>query len=211
VEYGTVVRRLTDGETVTFEGDFCRVQDLSLFPRVPPELRPGFMVSGSSPAGRQAAALLGARPVTYALPDDSAKEAVPDGVGSPGVRLGIIARDTADEAWKLAHLRFPPDRAGSIARALARSVSDSHWHERLCRLAEERATEDTPYWLVPFERYKTMCPYLVGSHDQVATELARYLALGCRTFLLDIPSTEQDLVHARTAFTLASSVGAGAP
>jgi len=59
------------------------------------------------------------------------------------------------------------------------------------------------YWLAPFENYKTFCPYLVGSYEQVGEELARYLALGCRTFILDVPLCEEDLKHARLAFDLA--------
>ena len=30
----------------------------------------------------------------------------------------------------------------------------------------------SPYWLGPFHNYKTFCPYLVGSYERVADELA---------------------------------------
>jgi alkanesulfonate monooxygenase len=58
--------------------------------------------------------------------------------------------------------RFPPDRHGQLTRQLSDKVSDSVWHKRLTRLARERRIERSPYWLGPFENYRTMCTYLVG-------------------------------------------------
>jgi len=51
-----------------------------------------------------------------------------------------------------------------------------------------------------------MCPYLVGSYDEVAGLLARYLELGHEVFILDIPTAEDDLYHARTAFERAAAL-----
>ena len=55
-----------------------------------------------------------------------------------------------------------------------------------------RAT-DSPYWLRPFRSYQTFCPYLVGSCERVAKEVARYMAAGFDRFILDIPR-ERDRV-----------------
>jgi len=43
--------------------------------------------------------------------------------------------------------------------------------------------------MVPFENYKTFCPYLVGSYDRVADEIARYVGVGYRTIILDVPAS----------------------
>ena len=69
-------------------------------------------------------------------------------------------------------------------------------------LAARRAAErrENPYWLGPFQNYKTFCPYLVGSYDAVAEEVARYIALGYRTFILDIPPSEDELDHIGVVF-----------
>jgi alkanesulfonate monooxygenase len=56
------------------------------------------------------------------------------------------------------------------------------------------------YWLWPFQNYKTFCPYLVGSHEQVACEIGRYLASGYSTFILDVPGSEEDLTHIGAVF-----------
>ena len=45
-----------------------------------------------------------------------------------------------------------------------------------------------------------MCPYLVGSYEQVAEELARYIGAGYRTVILDIPPSEDELAHTFAAF-----------
>lgn len=205
VEYATLVRRLTDGEQVTHAGKYFAMNGLALQPAVEPAFSPSFMVSGSSPAGAAAARSLAACPVTYALPAES-DGASENGTGTrTGLRLGLIARSDRDTAWQTAFTRFPPNRKGALTRAVARKVSDSHWHEQLCRLADERAGTDDPYWMVPFDNYKTMCPYLVGTHDEVGETLARYVRQGVRTFILDEPETEADLEHANIAFDLATS------
>jgi alkanesulfonate monooxygenase len=45
-----------------------------------------------------------------------------------------------------------------------------------------------------------MCPYLVGSYDTVARELARYIARRCRTFILDVPYDRDELGHITLSF-----------
>lgn len=203
VEYTRIVLDLVAGETVTMEGEFYRVSGLRLAPELPEELRPEIFVSGSSKAGLEAGRLLGARPVSYPKPPGE-QEAAPAPVGrKPGIRVGVIAREKSDDAWRVAHERFPPSRQGQLRHQLARKVSDSVWHRELSELAEQNAAAQDPYWLVPFENYASMCPYLVGSHEEVGAILGRYLGLGFRTFLLDVPQEGADLASARLAFAQA--------
>jgi alkanesulfonate monooxygenase len=60
------------------------------------------------------------------------------------------------------------------------------------------------YWLAPFQNYKAMCPYLVGSYDQVGAELATYFGAGYRTVILDTPPDADDLEHTFAAFGVAT-------
>jgi alkanesulfonate monooxygenase len=46
-----------------------------------------------------------------------------------------------------------------------------------------------------------MCPYLVGSIEVAADEIGRYVALGYRTFILDIPPNLEDLRSMTDAFS----------
>jgi alkanesulfonate monooxygenase len=206
-EYTLVIAGLLRGEAVRFEGKYYRVDKLKLVPAVPPELRPRVLISGSSDAGLQAARAIGAVAVRYPKPAAEYLVAPPaDGVPS-GVRVGIIARDSADEAWRVAHERFPQDRRGQLTHQLAMKVSDSHWHRELSSMGADSA-ESGPYWLFPFENFKTFCPYLVGDYETVAEEVSKYLRAGFRTYILDIPVEEADLLHARTVFERAEKLAA---
>jgi alkanesulfonate monooxygenase len=199
VEYGQIMRRLLSGETVTATGHYYRVKNLRLTPALPEALRPGFLMSGSSPAGLAAARRLGATAVKY---PKRPEEETPNEGAQAGVRLGIITRPDADSAWNVAEDRFPADRKGQLTHALAMKVSDSSWHQQLSRLGAP-SDRNSPYWLRPFENYKTFCPYLVGSYDRVAGELQRYMARGFRTFILDVPHSPEDLAHIAEAFRVA--------
>lgn len=205
VEYTQIVMALLRGETaVTIEGRYHSVTGLRMRPKLPAHLLPDVLVSGSSPAGRDAARALDATAVKYPQPPGEEAAWMGNGLASGfGIRVGIVARGTAEEAWRVAHARFPPDRSGQITHRLAVAVSDSHWHGQL---SDERDpsvdldVEPDPYWLGPFQNYKTFCPYLVGSYDRVARMLSHYVGLGTTTFILDVPLSEEDLAHTAVVF-----------
>lgn len=203
-EYTQIMIGLLRGESVTVDGRYYNVHNLKLAPALPEELFPGLLMSGSSPAGLAAAKALGATPVTY--PKPPGEEERPDAKDF-GVRVGIIARDDAEEAWRVALERFPEDREGQITHKMAMKVSDSHWHHALSGrdAGEPSQGERHPYWLGPFQNYKTFCPYLVGTHERVAEEIAGYVALGADTFILDIPPSEEELEHTGQVFRIAAA------
>ncbi|HSH74268.1 MAG TPA: LLM class flavin-dependent oxidoreductase [Longimicrobiales bacterium] len=206
VEYATIMRRLLEsGGPVSFVGDFYRVSNLKMTPPLDPDLQPGITLSGSSEAGLAAARRLGAVAVQYPRPVcEYEQEQVPDDLDI-GIRIGIVAREDGDEAWSIARERFPEDRSGQLAHQLAMKVSDSVWHRQLSELGQRAEGEDNPYWLLPFENYKTFCPYLVGTYDTVATEIARYRAVGYETFILDVPASPEELEHIGIVFGRASA------
>jgi alkanesulfonate monooxygenase len=205
VEYARVVKALVDGRApVTLSGRYYRVQNLSLAPPVPAELLPTLVISGSSDAGLAAARSLGAIAIKYPRPPGE-EQPQPAGDVEAGMRIGIITRPDAEQAWRVANDRFPEDRAGQIAHALAMQVSDSEWHRQLSDLAREPASANHTYWLTPFTNYKTFCPYLVGDHKTVAAELRRYIELGFRTFVVDIAPSEEDLRQTAEVFRLAQA------
>jgi alkanesulfonate monooxygenase len=205
VEYTRIVLGLLEGkEPVSISGKYYRTENLKLTPALPPELFPGLLISGSSDAGLAAARAISATAVKYPKPPGEEVDQRSDTVDS-GVRVGIIARETGEEAWRVALERFPEDRKGQIAHKLAMKVSDSSWHEQLSEIGENPVSEENPYWLGPFENYKTFCPYLVGSYERVAEEVARYIDLGFGTFILDIPPSEEELDHTAVVFREALS------
>ena len=205
IEYTTIIKRLLAADApVSCEGEFYKVDKLKLSPPLPAELFPGIFISGSSEAGLAAAEAIGATAIKYPKPVAESQNDPPAGGVDSGIRVGIISREREQEAWAVAHARFPEDRKGELTHQLAMKVSDSVWHKQLSELA--KVINRTPYWLVPFEQYKTMCPYLVGDYERVGQELAGYISLGYRTFILDVPASAEELDHIRTAFDRALEI-----
>jgi alkanesulfonate monooxygenase len=206
VEYTTIVERLLTGERVSFAGDYYRLDNVSLAPPLKSELKPVIFVSGSSRASVLAAKALGVTLIRLPKPpgDESAVVGL-NGWRSLGLRVGVIVREDEGAAWRVARERFPDNRHGQITHALAMKISDSQWHHELSRLGETPVSRTNPYWLGPFQNYKTFCPYLVGSYDGVGVELARYLRLGFRTFILDIPASKEEFAHTAIAFERAAA------
>lgn len=203
VEYSLVIRKLMESDQpITFEGSFYQIRGLRVMPALQTRLLPEFLISGSSEAGRAAAIAIGATAVEYPKPPSiAAEETVPPGLRR-GMRFGLIARADAEEAWRLAWSRFPESRRGKLSHAIAMRTSDSVWHRQLSELGPALRKHDSPYWLWPFENYSTFCPYLVGDYDTVATEVAKYLHTGARTFILDIPLEPVDLESAEIVFSI---------
>jgi alkanesulfonate monooxygenase len=203
-EYTEIIMQLLGGTLpVSYTGEFHSVDKLKLSPPLPPSLLPGVFVSGSSDAGLAAARTLRATAIRYPKPAGEEQEQA-DNLCDHGIRVGIIAREREADAWAVARARFPEDRKGQLTHQLAMKRSDSSWHKQLSERDAE--TPESPYWLVPFQNYKTMCPYLVGSYDRVGQELGRYIASGYKTFILDIPFDREELEHSAGAFARALGV-----
>jgi alkanesulfonate monooxygenase len=213
VEYTLIIKQLlADAGPVSMAGDFYQTENLRLAPKLPAELFPGIFVSGSSEAGLAAARAIGAVAVQYPNPVSEYEKSPPPADLNCGIRVGIVAREDAVEAWRVAHDRFPTDRRGQLTHQLAMKVSDSAWHKQLSDMGAATGAESdgqtdgeqNPYWLAPFQNYKTNCPYLVGSYDRVAQELARYVTVGYRTLILDIPPNQEELAHINVVLTRAT-------
>jgi alkanesulfonate monooxygenase len=201
VEYTQVILALLGGESVRVAGRHYQVNQLRLTPPLPAELLPRVMCSGSSAAGLAAARAMGALAVCYPKPAGEYEGRVDaDGLAC-GARVGVVAREQSERAWQAARTRFPEDRRGQIAHALAMKTSDSAWHRQLSELAGAPGdAPDHPYWLHPFQNYQGFCPYLVGSYERVAREVRRYMGAGFRTFILDIPPSAEELRHTARVF-----------
>jgi alkanesulfonate monooxygenase len=209
IEYTLIIKQLLSANApVSFSGEFYRVENLRMTPPLPPELFPGIFISGSSEEGIAAARAIGATAIKYPKPSSEYTHNSLDDL-SAGARIGVIARNSDDLAWQIAHARFPEDRKGQITHQLAMKVSDSVWHKQLSELEERPAAEKSVYWLGPFQNYKTFCPYLVGSYKRVAEEVSSYIRAGYKTFILDIPPNLEELNHINIVFKEAIALAEG--
>ena len=201
IEYTQIIQGLLKGERVTLDGDFYSVKNLKLEPELPDDLQPLYYLSGSSDAARRSAGLLSASLIEYPEPQESyRRQHAGNGTLPTGIRIGVLARESHEEAWEEAMNRFPKTREGALTHQLAKKTSDSDWHKKLSEQGEQMNGEREVYWLGPFKHYHTFCPYLVGNYEEVSDELTHYLQAGCGTCILDIPVSEAELIHTKLVF-----------
>jgi alkanesulfonate monooxygenase len=203
VEYATIMQSLLRPHGLcTFAGAFYNVKDLQLVPRMPADKLPVFTISGSSPAGLAAAKKLGARAIQYLRPSYEYAGVTFDPSLHYGARLGVIVADTPSRAWEIARQRYPTgDSEMREIRQYATSISDSVWVKELDK--EVLVPPGHPYWLGPYHYCHTACPFLVGDEDDVSSEIANYLRMGLRTFLLERPANGEESRRITRVFELA--------
>src|SRR5919109_1940581 len=166
VEYTDLIMQLLGGGSrpVTLDGRYYRVTNVKMTPPLDPALKPGVFVSGSSEAGLAAARQLGALAVRYPKPVAEYEGGPAIDAAALGIRIGIIAREDAGEAWTVARARFPEDRKGQLTHQLAMKVSDSEWHRQLSELGKTGLAEENPYWAGPLHNLKAMGPFISGRY-----------------------------------------------
>jgi alkanesulfonate monooxygenase len=119
VEYTEIVTRLLTSESaVSFDGEFYRIKNVKLSPRLPAELVPTILMSGSSEASLAAAAKLGATAIKYRRPFRRRRS---DFRNEDRQRRADRDHRSRDGRGSMANSAraFPDDRKGQIAHELA--------------------------------------------------------------------------------------------
>ncbi|WP_083258351.1 LLM class flavin-dependent oxidoreductase [Rhizobium sp. YK2] len=205
IEYGKIIRGvLSDSKPLSFKGKYYSVDalHLPLANTLPSHCVPHFTISGSSAAGLEAARQLGACAIQYLRPSEEYRDEIPRNDLQYGTRLGIIARSTSGEAWAAAAKLYPPNSIGEEIRRYYTRVSDSVWVKKLGE--EISLPSGHPYWLGPYNTNQAACPFLVGEREHVAREIAGYMKMGLRTFLVEQVENDKDAEEIRIVFELAA-------
>jgi alkanesulfonate monooxygenase len=194
-EFLDIVTRLWRGETVTTDGPHLRVEGarLSRLPNPVPELYFG----GSSAEAGPVAARYSDVYLTWGEPPAAvdAKLRWIDGLAraerrSPryGIRLHVISRDTADEAWRQARrLIEGVDEAmiRKVQAGLATSESEGQRRMRELHGGSRDSLEISPnLWAGVGLLRGGAGTALVGSHAEVADRIEEYARLGIGEFIL---------------------------
>lgn len=219
-EYAAVLRRLLAGDELTAAETHYTYKGYKLEPR--PDVLDGCLtfIAGSSPASLAVAVEHADVVVTHPAPITEWREnhltpLLATGYsGAIAVRIGIVCRDSREEAREVAMSRFPSSRLGRH-KTLMKARSPNSWSRRLAELAiVEDKQGSVPgdlsgtYWLGAFRSGRANAPYLVGSYDDVAAALGAYLDDGVRHILLN-GVHDDDYEHARRGIELAASRTAG--
>jgi alkanesulfonate monooxygenase len=194
-EFLDIVTRLWRGSTVTVSGTHLRVEGARLS-RLPDPVPPLYF-GGSSPAAGPVAARYSDVYLTWgelpAAVDEKLRwiDGLARGVGRPvryGIRLHVITRDTADEAWRQARRLIEGiDEAAiqSVQQGLAHSESEGQ--RRMLSLHGGRMDrlEVAPnLWAGIGLLRGGAGTALVGSHTEVADRIEEYASLGISEFIL---------------------------
>jgi alkanesulfonate monooxygenase len=194
-EFLDIVSRLWRGETVDFAGEHLSVEGAALH-RVPDPVPPLYF-GGSSPAALDVAARRVDTYLTWGEPPDAVagkiaavrtRAAAHGRTLDFGIRLHVIARDTAEEAWAVADRLVAGLTPETIARAqagLARSESEGQ--RRMSALHGGRADrlEVAPNLWAGIGLVRGGAgTALVGSHSEVADRIEEYARLGLGEFVL---------------------------
>ncbi|NTX02052.1 LLM class flavin-dependent oxidoreductase [Myxococcus sp. CA040A] len=200
-EFAEVVVGLCAGTTpYSFGGDFYGVANLLLRPPLPPHLRPGLFVAGQSTGASETASRLRACGLGMLQPDLAVLP-----TGFRGVHLGLICRDTDEDAWRAARELYPADARGERMQRFSAQNTDAVWKGRMLRLADDKVKGVEGYWLEPFSRFQADCPLLVGGRERILGMLRHLLEQGIDHLVLELPAQEEDYMH--TARALASLSG----
>ncbi|MFC4563893.1 LLM class flavin-dependent oxidoreductase [Nocardiopsis mangrovi] len=194
-EFLEVVDRLWKGETVDFAGTHITVEQAVLHRR--PDPVPPVYFGGSSPAALDVAA----RRVDTYLTWGEPPQAVAEKIGKVreraaahgraprfGIRLHVISRDTAEEAWAeadrlLSHLT--PETIERVQSGLSRSESEGQRRMLALHGGRTDALEIHPnLWAGVGLVRGGAGTALVGSHREVADRIEEYAALGIDEFVL---------------------------
>ena len=195
-EFLNVYKRILAGESVTFSGDYIRVEDARLsFPTVQ-QPRPPLYFGGSSEAAHDVASRTIDKYLSWGEPpkdvatkfEDVRRRAEEAGRKvTLGVRLHLIMRETTDAAWAAANRLIEKLDDATIADAqkvLARM--DSVGQQRMSRLHGGRRDqlEIAPnLWAGVGLIRGGAGTALVGDPDTVAERIDEYRRIGADTFI----------------------------
>lgn len=193
-EFLHIVRELWSGEPVTFHGRHYAIDEARI---VPAERRPDLYFGGSSAPALEVAAAQADVYLTWGEPPAAVDEKlrrvaqIAERRGRAlryGIRLHVIARETAEEAWDQAHRLLAGLSEGQIARSQAiQRASGSEGQRRMTALHGGRIDrlEIAPNLWAGIGLVRGGAgTALVGSHEQVAQRIAEYHELGIDEFIL---------------------------
>ncbi|QDY41539.1 FMNH2-dependent alkanesulfonate monooxygenase [Candidatus Pantoea soli] len=196
-EFTRVWRRVTEGETVDYDGRYVKVRGARLMFKPVQQPRPPLWFGGSSDAAQDLAAeqvdvyLTWGEPpalVQEKIAQVRAKAAAHGRTVRFGIRLHVIVRETNEEAWQAADRLIAYLDDATIAKAQAAFArTDSVGQQRMAALhggRRDRLEISPNLWAGVGLVRGGAGTALVGDGPTVAARMREYQELGIETFIL---------------------------
>jgi alkanesulfonate monooxygenase len=194
-EFLRVVRELWRGETVDLDGEHISVQTAQL-EQLPPSPPPVYF-GGSSAAALAVAARHVDVYLSWGEPPSQLREKLENVTALAaaegrtlrlGIRLHVVCRDSAREAWREAERLLEgisPNTIAQVQERLRRSESEGQRRMLALRDGAASSLEVAPnLWAGVGLARGGAGTALVGSHEEVADRIAEYAALGISELVL---------------------------
>ncbi|YCI27936.1 FMNH2-dependent alkanesulfonate monooxygenase [Erwinia sp. PK3-005] len=196
-EFTRIWRRVLEGETVDYQGDYLQVRGARLMFKPVQQPRPPLWFGGSSPVAQDLAAeqvdvyLTWGEPpalVKEKLAQVRAKAAAQGRQVRFGIRLHVIVRETNSEAWQAAERLISHLDDATIAKAQAALArTDSVGQQRMAALHQgcrDKLEISPNLWAGVGLVRGGAGTALVGDGPTVAARMQEYADLGIETFIL---------------------------
>ncbi len=196
-EFTRIWRRVLEGETVDYQGDYLQVRGAKLMFKPVQQPRPPLWFGGSSPVAQDLAAeqvdvyLTWGEPpalVKEKLAQVRAKAAAQGRQVRFGIRLHVIVRETNSEAWQAAERLISHLDDATIAKAQAALArTDSVGQQRMAALHQgcrDKLEISPNLWAGVGLVRGGAGTALVGDGPTVAARMQEYADLGIETFIL---------------------------
>jgi alkanesulfonate monooxygenase len=194
-EFLSILRGAWRPEPFDFLGEHYHVEGASVL--APPAPRPPIYFGGASAAAEEVAArhadvyLLWGEPPEMVAERIERVRALADAGGRElrfGLRVHVIARDRAEDAWAIAERWLAEMDPATVARVQERlAASSSVGQQRMLALhggRRDRLTVAPNLWAGVGLVRGNAGTALVGSHEEVAERIEEYRALGCDELIL---------------------------
>ncbi|MCD1257416.1 LLM class flavin-dependent oxidoreductase [Paenibacillus athensensis] len=194
---------LSTAGPVYFAGDYYKYNGLQLYPELEPELMPTLFVAGSSAASMEVALQQADLFMTHPGPVPEYRE-LTNGIRHlphlrSGIKIGVIARETKEEAWMEAHRRFPVSATGKMATKM-KAKSESVWLRQMAELTLASDNRDEVFWMGGFASGIANNPILVGDYEQVSQYIGQYVEAGVNEIIVAGLLDEHDFRHTAEVF-----------
>jgi alkanesulfonate monooxygenase, FMNH(2)-dependent len=196
-EFTRVWRRVSEGETVDYEGKYVKVRGARLMFKAVQQPRPPLWFGGSSDAAQDLAAEQVDVYLTWGEPPALVKEKIEQVRAKAaaqgrtvrfGIRLHVIVRETNEEAWQAADRLIAHLDDATIAKAQAAFArTDSVGQQRMAALhggRRDRLEISPNLWAGVGLVRGGAGTALVGDGPTVAARMQEYQDLGIETFIL---------------------------